>query len=146
MKKLSDKKIPDDYTTEPDDAEDDYAREMTLKPTTADEPKNFSEPRPKTFHSKHAVPVDENFSADIPKRKKKFSPAETSGVTISAVMLIYSLSTGDTPLFFLSAALMIFLLRPLIGALFGKNSRAVQNALHAFSIVLFVGALLMLFL
>jgi len=61
-------------------------------------------------------------------------------------MLVYSLAKGDKPLFFVSTALLTFLLRPLIGALFGKNNRAVQNALHSFSIVMFIGALIMLFL
>lgn len=144
---MDDKKIPDDYTVEPDDVQDDYAREITLKPTTSTDEKiseQNSEPRPKTFHSKHAIPDDENFSAE-PRRKRRFSHAETSGIAISAVMLVYSFATSDTPLFFLSAALLIFILRPLIGALFGKHSRAVQNALHSFSIVLFIGALIMLF-
>ncbi len=81
-----------------------------------------------------------------PELKRKLSHAESSGIAISAVMLIYSLREGDKPLFFLSTALLIFLLRPLIGALFGKNNQAVQNALHSFSVVLFIGALLFLFL
>ena len=76
----------------------------------------------------------------------KLSHAETSGVAISAVMLVYSLAEGDKPLFFISSALLIFLLRPLIGALAGKHNRAVQNGLHSFSVVLFIGALIMLFL
>jgi len=127
-----------------DDASiDDYAKELSLKPTTADnEPPKISDaPRPKTFHSKRPVHVD-----DDPKRKRRFSHAETSGVAISAVMFAYSLATQDKPLFFISTALLIFLLRPLIGGLFGEHNQAVQNALHSFSIVLFIGALLFLFL
>ena len=81
-----------------------------------------------------------------PEIRRKLSHAETSGIAISAVMLAYSLKEEDKPLFFLSMSLLIFLLRPLIGALFGKNNRAVQNALHSFSVVLFIGALLFLFL
>ena len=81
-----------------------------------------------------------------PELKRKLSHAESSGIAISAVMLVYSLKEEDKPLFFLSTALLIFLLRPLIGAFFGKHNRAVQNALHSFSLVLFIGALLFLFL
>lgn len=144
-----DKKINDDeiYSVEPDDKDDPYARELSIEPTTSDnEPPKISDaPRPRTFHSK-AMQRDLE-RADAPdKPKRKLSHAETSGVVISAVMLVYSLVEMDKPLFFLSTALMIFLLRPLIGALFGEHNRAVQNALHSFSVVLFIGALIMLFL
>ena len=144
-----DKKINDDeiYSVEPDDKDDPYARELSIEPTTSDnEPQKISDaPRPRTFHSK-AMQRDLE-RADAPdKPKRKLSHAETSGVVISAVMLVYSLVEMDKPLFFLSTALMIFLLRPLIGALFGEHNRAVQNALHSFSVVLFIGALIMLFL
>ena len=132
------------YSVEPDDAEDPYAKELKLKPTAAEaEPKPADAHKPRTFHSRKAIPHDEDTA---PKRKRRFSHAETSGVVISTVMLLYSLAEMDKPLFFLSTALLTFLLRPLIGALFGKHSRAVQNALHSFSIVLFIGALIMLFL
>lgn len=109
--------------------------------------------RTKTFHSKNFIDSEtqaaedkEKSSTHEPELKMKLSHAETSGVAISAVMLVYSLSEADKPLLFLSMALLIFLLRPLIGALFGKHNRAVQNALHSFSIVLFIGAMIMLFL
>ncbi|MBR4904870.1 MAG: hypothetical protein IKZ53_09395 [Selenomonadaceae bacterium] len=101
----------------------------------------------KVFRSKKFLNNDsdsQNQSQQL--KKRKFSHAETSGIAISAVMLVYSLSEEDKPLFFLSTSLLIFLLRPLIGALFGKYNRAVQNALHSFSLVLFIGALIFLFL
>ena len=145
---MSTEKKSDDelYSVEPSDEEDPYAKELSIEPTTAvDAPKNSDAPRPKTFHSKRAVSNDENFVAE-PKIKRSLSHAEASGVIISAVMLIYSLAEADKPLFFLSTALLTFLLRPLIGALFGKNNRAVQNALHSFSVVMFIGALIMLFI
>ena len=107
----------------------------------------------KVFRSKRfvdsdtAAKEDKEKSATLePKIKSKLSHAETSGIAISAVMLVYSLSEGDKPLFFLSTSLLLFLLRPLIGALLGKHNRAVQNALYSFSIVLFIGALIFLFL
>ncbi len=134
------------YSVEPDDKEDSYAKELSIKPTSAvdEQTKSADMPRPKTFHSKNFTDVtDEKKSSPI---KTKISHAEASGVIISAVMLIYSLAESDKPLFFLSTALLTFLLRPLIGALFGKHNRAVQNALHSFSVVLFIGALIMLFL
>lgn len=141
----NDKKNTDDeiYSVEPDDKDDPYARELSIEPTSADEPKISDEPRPRTFHSKKSIRTDAD---DEAQRKRRFSHAETSGVAISAVMLVYSLYNADKPLFFLSTSLLTFLLRPLIGALFGRHSRAVQNALHSFSVVLFIGALIMLFL
>lgn len=130
------------YLVEPDDKADPYAKALHIEPTTAEDVKAHDAPRPKTFHSKHALPETD----DAPKVKSRISHAEASGVIISAVMLIYSLTERDKPLFFLSTALLTFLLRPLIGGLFGKHNRAVQNALHSFSVVLFIGALIMLFL
>lgn len=105
------------------------------------------EPRRKTFHSKHP-PVEDDAEEKItePEVKQKISHAEASGIVLSVVMVGYSLFTEDKPLFFLSTALLIFLLRPLIGGLFGKHNQAVQNALHAFTLALFFGALIFLFL
>ena len=131
------------YSEEPSDDDDLYAEKISLEKET----------RPKTFHSKNFIDSETQAAEDKQKSqphesdlKMKLSHAETSGVAISAVMSVYSLVEGDKPLFFLSSALLIFLLRPLIGALFGKHNRAVQNALHSFSVVLFIGALLFLFL
>ena len=123
----------------------------------SDADKKISEPRRKTFHSKNFSPhvdesddtgdeVDDDKKNSAPKVKRKISHAEASGIVISVVMLGYSLITEDKPLFFLATALLIFLLRPLIGGLFGKHNQAVQNALHGFSIALFFGAILFLFL
>lgn len=148
---MSDKRIDDDKLySKPDDEDDLYSDRVSL----SKEPIKIDDaPRPRTFHSKNFT--DSVTQAEEDKRKSathepplklKLSHAETSGVAISAVMLAYSLAEGDKPLFFLSTALLIFLLRPLIGLLFGKHNRAVQNALHSFSIVLFIGALVMLFL
>lgn len=139
-----DKKLNEDELYEVEDTEEDlYAEKISLDKET----------RPKTFHGKNFIDSDTQAAEDKakssrhePELKLKLSHAETSGVVISAVMLVYSLAEADKPLFFLSTALMIFLLRPLIGALFGKHNRAVQNALHSFSVVLFIGSLIMLFL
>ena len=139
------KKFNDDELYSVEDSDDDnfYAEKISLEKET----------RPKTFHSKNFIDSETQAKEDReksqtrkPELKLKLSHAETSGIAISAVMLAYSLKEEDKPLFFLSTALLIFLLRPLIGALFGKNNRAVQNALHSFSVVLFIGALLFLFL
>ena len=110
-------------------------------------------PQPKVFHSKKFIDSETQAEEDKkksalhePEVRRKLSHAETSGIAISAVMLVYSLTEGDKPLFFLSTSLLIFLLRPLIGGLFGEHNRAVQNALHSFSVVLFIGALIFLFI
>ena len=124
--------------------------------------KNFKDDAPikitdaaqhKVFRSKKFVDSETQAAEDKKKSatpeselKRRLTHAESSGIAISAVMLVYSLKESDKPLFFLSTSLLIFLLRPLIGVFFGKHNRAVQNALHSFSIVLFIGALIMLFL
>lgn len=124
--------------------------------------KNFNDDAPikitdaaqhKVFRSKKFVDSETQAAEDKKKSatpeselKRRLTHAESSGIAISAVMLVYSLKEGDKPLFFLSTSLLIFLLRPLIGAFFGKHNRAVQNALHSFSLVLFIGALLFLFI
>ena len=139
-----DKQFNEDELYAVEDTDDDlYAEKVSLDKET----------RPKTFHSKNFIDSETQAKEDkkksLPhetKLKMKLSHAETSGVAISSVMLVYALAEADKPLFFLSTALLTFLLRPLIGALFGKHNRAVQNALHSFSLVMFIGALLMLFL
>ncbi len=137
-----------------DNSDDDfYADETSDDDLYAENISLDKETRPKTFHSKHFIDSEtqaaedkEKSSTHEPEIKTKLSHAETSGVAISAVMLAYSIAEADKPLFFLSTALLTFLLRPLIGALFGKHNRAVQNALHSFSVVLFIGTLLFLFM
>ena len=143
------------YSVEDSDADELYSisnEELGIR-NEKSTPNSKPSPRPKTFHSKNFVDSEtqakedkEKSSSHEPKLKMKLSHAETSGVVISAVMLVYSLAEEDKPLFFLSTALLIFLLRPIIGAIAGKHNRAVQNALHSFSIVLFIGAVLFLFL
>ena len=77
--------------------------------------------------------------------RRTLTRAEMVGAIRSIAMLAYSLSTYDKPLFFMAMSLLSHTLRPLIGGLFGKYNRPVQNALHGFSIVLFFGALFFLF-
>ena len=77
--------------------------------------------------------------------RRKLTRAETAGAVLSVMMLVYSLTTQDKPLFFMAMSLLSHTLRPLIGAFFGKHNRDVQNALRAFSIVLFFGALFFIF-
>ena len=142
-KSSNDKKSPRKKIFIADLSEDDFYAEKT-----ADDA-----PQAKVFRKKKFIDSEtqakedkEKSSPHEPEIKKKLSHAETSGIAISAVMLVYSLSEGDKPLFFLSTSLLTFLLRPLIGALFGEHNRAVQNALHSFSVVLFIGALIFLFI
>ena len=139
---MSDKNFNDDELYS-DNGDELYDEKVSLDKT----------PRHKTFHSKNFTDSETQAEEDKkksaphePELKQKLSHAETSGVAISSVMLVYSLAEGDKPLFFVSTALLTFLLRPLIGGLFGKHNRAVQNALHSFSVVMFIGALIMLFL
>lgn len=81
-----------------------------------------------------------------PELYRKLTRAETSGVALSTLMLIYSFANLDKPLFFVSLSLLTHLLRPLVGAFFGKHNRAVQNGMRSFSIVLFIGAIVLIFI
>ncbi|MBQ7476198.1 MAG: hypothetical protein IJT06_02235 [Selenomonadaceae bacterium] len=76
--------------------------------------------------------------------RRNLTRAEITGAVISAVMLVYSATTLDKPLFFLAMSLLTHTVRPLIGSFFGKYNRPVQNALRGFSITIFFGALLLL--
>ena len=70
---------------------------------------------------------------------------ETYGIIISAIALLYSIKTADRALFFLSTSLVLYLMRPIIAAPFGKHSDSIQNAIKGFSIVLFFGAIFSIF-
>ena len=76
---------------------------------------------------------------------KGLTRAETAGAVLSAVMLVYAFSTLDKPLFFMALSLFSHTMRPFIGSLCGKYNRDVQNAMRGFSIVLFFGAIILLF-
>ena len=80
------------------------------------------------------------------EQPRKMSHAEKVGVVVSVVMLIYAFVNFDKPLFFLALSLFVHFLGSPVSGLFGKHSAAVQNALHTFSIVLFCGAVLFLFM
>lgn len=105
--------------------------------------------RSKYFEDTEDEPVKKKKKIEMPDPDadlhRKLTHAEVAGVAISAVMLVYSFATLDKPLFFLALSLLSHLLRPLIGALCGKYNRPVQNALRSFSIVIFFGALIILF-
>ena len=77
---------------------------------------------------------------------RKWSHAEKFGVVAAVAMLIYAFVTLDKPLFFLALSLFVHLLCTPAGNLFGKHSAAVQNSMRTFSIVLFFGAVLFLFM
>ena len=81
-----------------------------------------------------------------PELYRKLSRAEIAGVGLSTLIMLYAFHNLDKPLFFLALSLFVHLMRPLIGGLSGKYNRAVQNAMRSFSLVLFVGALIFLFM
>lgn len=106
---------------------------------------------PPVFHSKNfdrKPPEPEENISDEPDfdLSRKLSRPEMAGVTLSAIMMVYSITAMDKPLFFLALSLLTHLLRPLVGRLFGKHNRAVQNALKSFSWVIFFGAIILIFL
>ena len=86
----------------------------------------------------------EDFEVNI-SEKKPVRRTETYGVVISAVAFIYSIFTKDKPLLFLSVSLLLYLMRPIIAAPFGKYSQSVQNAIKGFSMALFFGSIFFIF-
>lgn len=89
------------------------------------------------------VGVDPNYVVE--ENKPYHRRVESYGIAISAVALVYALYTADKALFFLSLSLFTYLIRPLIGPLFGKHNQTVQNALKGFSIAVFFGSILFIF-
>lgn len=88
-------------------------------------------------------PVAQVSEENTPTRTSR---TERAGAIISIVMVIYAFVNLDKPLFFLSMSLLVHCFRPTVGALSGKYSHDVQNAMRSFSIVLFFGAILFIFL
>ena len=132
------------------EAENDFYEEKTSEVGENFRSKIIDEERP-VFRSKNLKSdiIEEKKSAEEPfdpELYRKLNRAEKSGVALSALMLIYSFTALDKPLFFVSLSLLTHLLRPLVGAFFGKHNRAVQNAMRSFSIVLFIGALAFIFM
>ena len=88
-------------------------------------------------------PISETPKVEQPH---KLSHAEKFGVVASVAMLVYAFVNLDKPLFFLALSLFVHLLSVPVSAISGKHSAAVQNSLRSFSIVVFFGALLFLFM
>lgn len=84
-------------------------------------------------------------NAGSEQEKTQHRSVESYGIAISAVALVYSFYVADKALFFLSMSLFTYLLRPLVGPLFGKHNQTVQNLLKGFSIAVFFGAILFIF-
>lgn len=89
---------------------------------------------------------DENSPNYDPELYRKLSRAELAGLGISIFMMAYAFVNLDKPLFFCAMSLFMHLVRPFVGSFFGRYNRAVQNAMRSCSIVLFVGAMVLLFM
>ncbi len=88
-------------------------------------------------------PVAQEPNIELPRR---MSRPEKAGAVISIAMVAYAFSALDKPLFFLAMSLLVHCFRPMLGALAGKYNQPVQNAMRSFSIVLFFGSILFIFL
>jgi hypothetical protein len=76
---------------------------------------------------------------------RKLSRPEKFGSFVSVVMLVYAFVNMDKPLFFLALSMISHFIKQPLGTMFGKYDADVQNALHSFSIVIFLGAIMFLF-
>lgn len=77
---------------------------------------------------------------------KKISRAERSGMLISAVVFAYGVMTRDVPIIYVSVAFLIYELSALTQLLGEKSGRFWGNLLRSFSIALFFGAIVLMFL
>lgn len=128
-----------------------------VKPARKSEPADEKPPPKSTYRSSALRKWEEEHDEENPppnpvaKVSEENVPSRTSrteraGAIISIVMVIYAFVNLDKPLFFLSMSLLVHCFRPTVGALSGKYNRDVQNAMRSFSIVLFFGAILFIFL
>ena len=100
---------------------------------------------PVTVNVRHEI-KDRYEDVDVnTEEKKPIRRTETYGIIISAVAFVYSIFTKDKPLLFLSVSLLLYLMRPIIAAPFGKYSQSVQNAIKGFSMALFFGSIFFIF-
>ena len=137
------------------EADNDFHDEKPKRPKRSWHSEDTAAPSRSSFRTRAMVEkiAEENLGKHLDKKnidpdadlRRKLTRAETVGAALSAIMLVYSLSTLDKPLFFMALSLFTHTLRPLIGGFFGKYNRPVQNALRGFSIAIFFGAIFLLF-
>lgn len=105
---------------------------------------------PITVNVRHEVRDRSKFDEEEPmvevEIKKPARRTESYGIIISAVALVYSVIAKDKPLMFLSVSLLLYLARPIIAAPFGKYSHSIENAIKGFSMALFIGSIIFIFL
>ena len=89
--------------------------------------------------------IDEELTVEA-ESKKPPRRTESYGAIISAVALVYAVLAKDKPLIFLSVSLLLYLARPIIAAPFGNYSQSVENLIKGFSMALFVGSIIFIFL
>ena len=132
------------------EAENDFYDEIISEPEDKKKSSTFHDKKIKNrveaFAEENFESNDENERDYDPELHRKLTRTERAGVGVSALMMIYAFTTLDKPLFFIALSLFVHLMRPLVGVLCGKHNRAVQNAMRSFSIVLFVGALVIWFM
>ena len=100
---------------------------------------------PVTVNIRHEIKDRSEDIEIVAEEKKPIRRTETYGIIISAVAFVYSIFTKDKPLLFLSVSLLLYLMRPIIAAPFGKYSQSVQNAIKGFSMALFFGSIFFIF-
>ncbi len=133
------------------EADNDFFDEKPAPKVSTEEPPRKSIYRSKALQSLK-MEQDKNketpppISAPKVEQPHKWSHAEKFGFVASVAMLVYAFVNFDKPLFFLALSLFVHFLSLPAGSMFGKHSAAVQNSLHTFSIVLFCGAVLFLFM
>ena len=128
-------------STSDDNVVDDYVNEM--KEQRGNRKLNLRSPVKVNVRYEVPSKSDEPEIHEEPKEPPRRT--ETYGIVISAVAVIYGISTQDRALLFLSVSLLVYLLRSNLAAPFGKHSHSIENLLRGFSIALFLGAIFFAF-
>ena len=104
---------------------------------------------PEKEKDEFGVPVSraEYDEALHPPKTPIYQPKEMLAIAVAAFILLYEWFAGDSAVvMYMCVSFLTFELRPLVKSCLGKNGRAVSNALAGFSIAMFLGTLLWVFL
>ena len=96
----------------------------------------------------YGMPVSRaTYDEALHPKKILYTRQEMLAIAVVAFILLYEWLAGDSALvMYMCMSFLTFELRPLARVLLGRRGRAVSNALAGFSITMFIGTLIWLFL
>ena len=79
-------------------------------------------------------------------QEKKLSKGQTTALFIAFLIFLYSIFTSDIPAFLFSLAFFLWMLRNFAGKINAHHEKSIHSLLTSFSITLFIGSLILLFI